>query len=92
MQFLLLLLSLLLFSSYAFQSSFRLRRMNPVVSSKLKMMSEEASEDFPLAGPIGAVGVASSLVCGYSLYVLKTTSCGLPPGPFGIEGLTLTHQ
>jgi hypothetical protein len=26
------------------------------------------------------------LICDYSLYVLKTTSCGLPPGPFGLLG------
>ena len=48
--------------------------------------ADDSSEDFPLAGPVGAVGVVSSLICGYSLFVLKTTSCGLPPGPFGLEG------
>ena len=36
--------------------------------------------------PIGILGTLSNLVCFYSLYVLKTTSCGLPPGYLGIEG------
>jgi hypothetical protein len=36
---------------------------------------------------LGATGVLSNAVCDYSLYVLKTTSCGLPPGPFGLLGL-----
>lgn len=47
-----------------------------------------ADEDvtIPNAGLIGGVGVVSNLICDYSLYVLKTTSCGLPPGPFGLEG------
>lgn len=35
---------------------------------------------------IGATGVLFNVVCGYSLYVLKTTSCGLPPGPYGLLG------
>jgi len=35
---------------------------------------------------IGTTGIASSFVCFYSLYVLGTTGCGLPPGPFGILG------
>jgi hypothetical protein len=39
-----------------------------------------------LFGKIGATGVLSNLVCFYSLYVLRTTSCGLPPGFLGLEG------
>lgn len=35
---------------------------------------------------IGILGTISNLVCFYSLYILKTTSCGLPPGPLGLEG------
>eukprot|EP01041_Mallomonas_annulata_P004150 gene4150-8251_t len=34
----------------------------------------------------GVSGTVSNLICGYSLFVLKTTGCGLPPGPFGLEG------
>lgn len=78
----LLVVLLLLFSStYAFIPVSKL----PPASPKFKMTSQK-DVDFPFAGPVGALGVASSLVCGYSLYVLKTTSCGLPPGPFGLEG------
>jgi hypothetical protein len=40
----------------------------------------------PNAGAIGATGIVSSVVCFYSLYILKTTSCGLPPGPAGLLG------
>ena len=36
---------------------------------------------------VGAAGVVANIGCGYSLYVLKTTGCGLPAGPYGIEGL-----
>ena len=32
---------------------------------------------------IGTAGIVSNMICVYSLYVLKTTGCGLPPGPFG---------
>jgi len=40
----------------------------------------------PGAAGIGAFGIGASAVCFYSLYVLRTTTCGLPPGPFGLEG------
>jgi hypothetical protein len=35
---------------------------------------------------VALAGIASNVVCDYSLYVLKTTGCGLPPGLFGLEG------
>jgi hypothetical protein len=35
---------------------------------------------------IGTLGVFSNIICDYSLYILKTTSCGLPPGPLGLLG------
>ena len=35
---------------------------------------------------IGAAGIAANIVCSYSLYVLRTTSCGLPPGFLGLLG------
>ena len=35
---------------------------------------------------IGLGGTISTLVVAYSEYVLKTTGCGLPPGPFGLLG------
>ena len=39
-----------------------------------------------LEGKIGIAGCVSNIVCDYSLYVLKTTGCGLPPGLLGLEG------
>jgi len=35
---------------------------------------------------IGVAGTVSNVIVAYSEYVLKTTGCGLPPGPFGLEG------
>ena len=35
---------------------------------------------------IGLYGTVANLVCFYSLYVLRTTGCGLPPGFLGLEG------
>ena len=39
-----------------------------------------------IEGKIGVAGVVSNVICDYSLYVLRTTSCGLPPGPLGLLG------
>ena len=39
-----------------------------------------------LLGVVGVAGVLSNIIADYSLYVLKTTGCGLPPGPFVLEG------
>jgi hypothetical protein len=44
------------------------------------------AKDNSLYQTIGIVGVASNIVCDYSLYVLKTTGSGLPAGPYGLEG------
>ena len=38
----------------------------------------------PSYGFLGGLGVAGNFCLDYSLYVLKTTSCGLPPGPLGL--------
>lgn len=35
---------------------------------------------------VALVGIASNVVSDYSLFVLKTTGCGLPPGFLGLEG------
>ncbi len=35
---------------------------------------------------VGGVGTIMSAVMLYSEYVLKTTGCGLPAGPFGLVG------
>ncbi|KAK3239286.1 hypothetical protein CYMTET_50773 [Cymbomonas tetramitiformis] len=34
----------------------------------------------------GVAGVSASAVVVYSEWVLKSTGCGLPPGPYGLEG------
>ena len=34
----------------------------------------------------GILGVAANPIMDYSLFVLKTTGCGLPAGPFGLLG------
>lgn len=34
----------------------------------------------------GVGGIVANVICDYSLYVLKETGCGLPPGPLGLEG------
>ena len=39
-----------------------------------------------IEGKIGVAGVVANVICDYSLYVLRTTSCGLPPGPLGLLG------
>jgi hypothetical protein len=43
-------------------------------------------DDFNGSALIGGAGVIANVFCDYSLYVLKTTGCGLPAGPFGLEG------
>ncbi len=37
-------------------------------------------------GQVGVAGLVSNVICDYSLYVLRTTGCGLPPGILGLEG------
>ena len=49
-------------------------------------MSSSVNNDEKLQGTIGSIGLFANLICDYSLYVLKTTGCGLPPGPFGVLG------
>jgi len=57
------------------------------VSRSLKMQADSANgSSSPTFALVGGLGVAANVVCGYSLYVLKTTGCGLPPGPFGLLG------
>ncbi|KAL4180551.1 hypothetical protein AMTRI_Chr13g125860 [Amborella trichopoda] len=61
--------------------------------NKAKIDKHQDTEDVGLASK---VTIASSLVAiptiGWSLYTLKTTGCGLPPGPLGslgaLEGLS----
>ena len=45
-------------------------------------------ETDPFSGFVGGLGVAANMVCGYSLYVVKTTGCNIIP-KYGVEGLLL---
>ncbi|KAL4568936.1 hypothetical protein LXL04_024557 [Taraxacum kok-saghyz] len=67
------------------QPSFSSRR-RLTVRSKAKQSGEEVStngiaEKLAIAG-----GLIANPVIGWSLYTLKTTGCGLPPGPGGSIG------
>ena len=71
-------------SSRSFQSTQQRQKIptsHLILNSSNKDL-EYASSDILL----GTTGTLSSLVCLYSLYILRTTSCGLPPGPFGLLG------
>lgn len=59
---------------------------NKHLSQPLKMQSDSSDNSNPTFALVGGLGVAANVVCGYSLFVLKTTGCGLPPGPFGLLG------
>ena len=54
--------------------------------SKTRNYAKSSDIDDSDSLPLGVVGVTANLICGYSLYVLKTTGCGLPAGDYGIEG------
>lgn len=56
------------------------------IGSRLYSTSDDTSLDASLYQAAGAAGVLSNIICFYSLYILRTTSCGLPPGPFGLLG------
>ncbi|XP_050210734.1 uncharacterized protein LOC126661025 [Mercurialis annua] len=51
-------------------------------------MAKESTDSSNNAIEIGAIaaGLVSNPVIGWSLYTLKTTGCGLPPGPGGSLG------
>jgi len=49
------------------------------------LLSSSESNSIP-ASPLPKPAVLANGFVLYSLFVLKTTGCGLPPGPFGLEG------
>ncbi|KAM7529729.1 hypothetical protein LguiB_033139 [Lonicera macranthoides] len=55
---------------------------------KIQSMAKETSETETTVTEKGAIigGLVSNPVIGWSLYTLKTTGCGLPPGPGGSIG------
>ena len=79
----LLFMILLLIISQCY--SFQLKTSLSSSRNKLKV-SMNNNDDSKNELIIGSTGTVANLICGYSLYVLKTTGCGLPPGPFGLEG------
>ena len=60
------------------------------LASKMQLRASTSDEDDEsqngLFATIGTIGLVSNAVVAFSLYVLKTTSCGLPPGPYGLLG------
>ncbi|XP_052195289.1 uncharacterized protein LOC127803239 [Diospyros lotus] len=56
--------------------------------AKVSCMAEESSESGNGLSEKAAIagGLISTPVIGWSLYTLKTTGCGLPPGPGGSIG------
>lgn len=61
------------------------RSFQSAVNLKISESTSETDGNGSLVA-IGASGIVFNGICDYSLYVLKTTSCGLPPGPFGLLG------
>ncbi|KAI3895625.1 hypothetical protein MKW98_025416 [Papaver atlanticum] len=65
----------------------RFRRGMQNVPLKVVAMAEESSAGNGVAEKVAiAGGLISNPVIGWSLYTLKTTGCGLPPGPGGSIG------
>ncbi|KAI3665491.1 hypothetical protein L6452_44118 [Arctium lappa] len=56
----------------------------------VKPMSKQTGEQLPTNGFAEKLAIAGGLIAtpviGWSLYTLKTTGCGLPPGPAGTIG------
>eukprot|EP00249_Psilotum_nudum_P003469 c16878_g1_i1 orf=43-546(+) len=62
----------------------------PTSSRSLPIVSKAGVGESKDVGPVGYAAIASSVVANpmvaWSLYTLKTTGCGLPPGPAGSIG------
>ncbi|XP_028127452.1 uncharacterized protein LOC114323946 [Camellia sinensis] len=69
-------------------SSILFRRVCPHAPLKVFAMAKESSERDTTTAEKAAIvgGLVSTPVIGWSLYTLKTTGCGLPPGPGGSVG------
>ncbi|KAG6542327.1 hypothetical protein Mapa_016252 [Marchantia paleacea] len=90
-----------IFSASFFRGSSRLHRASNAERSAaaarrhtgrfgLNVVAQAQSEDSESVGPVGVGAIAGGLVAvpvvAWSLYTLKTTGCGLPPGPGGAIG------
>ncbi|XP_057449400.1 uncharacterized protein LOC130740737 [Lotus japonicus] len=90
---------MLLFSPLTSAPNARMNHLNHLVRTrtprKIVSMAKESSDDSSI-GTIEKAAIAGGLisppVIAWSLYTLKTTGCGLPPGPGGsigaIEGVS----
>jgi len=82
-----LALALCFTQAYCFTPNAKQIPSRVVVGTRVRAVLCEASapqQQATLAASI--VGLASQPVMWWSLYVLKTTGCGLPAGPFGLIG------
>lgn len=50
------------------------------------LMSTDDDQPTTSQAIIGVSGIVANVVTDYSLYILKSTGCGLPPGPYGLLG------
>ena len=80
-----LMILIVLFIIFAFSNGFQLKK-TMLVKDRLKLSMSTADDSSKNELIIAGTANVANLICGYSLYVLKDTGCGLPPGPFGIEG------
>ena len=79
------LILLLFVSNLFFIESFTYNVRSVLRKTQFKMTASSESDD-KLYTTLGATGLVANAICDYSLYVLKTTGCGLPAGPFGLVG------
>ena len=79
-------------SSWAFQAASplpsRVAAARPTATAVLMSSADRASDNYGETAQVaaGVLGIISNPIMDYSLFVLKTTGCGLPAGPFGLLG------
>ena len=57
------------------------------ISTRLKgVLKPYPNSECPVNGEIGVASIIGNIIVAYSLYILRSTGCGLPPGYFGLEG------
>ena len=84
----LILIVLLCISNLFLIESFSYNNGRSMAKLKLLKMTASENDSSKLYTSVGATGLVANAICDYSLYVLKTTGCGLPAGPFGLIGAT----
>ena len=71
-------------------AAFRGRPSQEFIPKKLSFpvkMAKDEQVKSPKAGFVGGLGVAANMVCGYSLYVVKSTGCQVQNAKGGLEFL-----